>query len=468
MLDAVATLRDVGCTTRDATLLEGVDLSVAPGECVCLCGPSGSGKTTVTKVINGLIPSFEIGIERTGNVEVCGLDPAACETYELAGKVGSVFQNPKSQFYHLTSDDELAFGLENAGADADRIEARRAKVVAEMGIEHLLGRNVSKMSGGEKQALVFASVAIADPEVYVLDEPTANLDDKAVRTLHDQIAHVLSQGKAVIVAEHRLAFLSDLVTRACLLENGRIERTMTASEFTMLSEEQRSAMGLRATDPSQEPQLSISPVPSADAHPLSAGLSVRGFATIRKKAAVSAPISLDVKPGEIVGIVGANGSGKTSLLRGLAGLEKHTEGVVFLNGEPLTRRRRIKTCSMVMQDVNHQLFADSVFNECELACENKVQIRETLALLDLVGLEERHPLALSGGQKQRLAIAVAMLSGRPIALFDEPTSGLDFRHMVETSELLGRLAAESACVVVVSHDTELLARCCTRIHELAP
>ena len=121
-----------------------------------------------------------------------------------------------------------------------------------------------------------------------------------------------------------------------------------------------------------------------------------------------------------------------------------------------------------MQDVNHQLFADSVFNECELACENEVQIRETLALLDLVGLEERHPLALSGGQKQRLAIAVAMLSGRPIALFDEPTSGLDFRHMVETSELLGRLAAEGACVVVVSHDTELLARCCTRIHELAP
>ena len=302
----------------------------------------------------------------------------------------------------------------------------------------------------------------------MLDEPTANLDGKAVCTLHDQIAHVLSQGKAVIVAEHRLAFLSDLVTRACLLENGRIKRTMTASEFTMLADEQRSAMGLRATNPSQEPQLSISPVPSADAHPLSAGLSVRGFATIRKKAAVSAPISLDVKPGEIVGLVGANGSGKTSLLRGLAGLEKHTEGVVFLNGEPLTRRRRIKTCSMVMQDVNHQLFADSVFNECELACENEMQIRETLALLDLVGLEERHPLALSGGQKQRLAIAVAMLSGRPIALFDEPTSGLDFRHMVETSELLGRLAAEGVCVVVVSHDTELLARCCTRIHELAP
>lgn len=123
---------------------------------------------------------------------------------------------------------------------------------------------------------------------------------------------------------------------------------------------------------------------------------------------------------------------------------------------------------MVMQDVNHQLFADSVFNECELACENEVRIRETLALLDLVGLEECHPLSLSGGQKQRLAIAAAMLSGRPIALFDEPTSGLDFKHMVETSKLLGRLAAEGTCVVVVSHDTELLARCCTRIHELEP
>ena len=466
MTNAIAILRDVGCTTQDAVLLEAVSLGVAPGECICLCGPSGSGKTTVTKVLNGLIPSFEIGIERTGSVEVCGFDPAACESYELAGKVGSVFQNPKSQFYHLTSDDELAFGLENAGADVDYIEERRAKVVSEMGIEHLLGRDVSKMSGGEKQTLVFASVAIADPKVYVLDEPTANLDDTAVRTLHSQIAQVLSQGKAVIVAEHRLAFLSDLVNRAFLLEDGRIARIMTASEFTALTEEQRVAMGLRATDQSQIPQLRILPAPDADAHLVSAGLSVRGFAAMRKKAAVSSPLSFDVMPGEIVGIVGANGSGKTSLLRGLAGLEKRTVGSVYLNGEPLARGRRIKACSMVMQDVNHQLFADSVFSECELACEDEARIHETLALLDLAGLEERHPLSLSGGQKQRLAVATAMLSGRPVALFDEPTSGLDFKHMVETAELLGRLAAEGTCVVVVSHDAELLARCCTRIHSI--
>ncbi len=468
MSAAVVSLRDVSCVAQGDTLLKDVSFEVAPGECVCLCGPSGSGKTTATKVANGLIPSFEIGVNRTGYVNVCDLEPRSCEMYDLANKVGSVFQNPKSQFYYLTSDDELAFGLENAGADVSFIEDRRAQVVAEMGIEHLLGRDVSKMSGGEKQALVFASVAVANPDVYVLDEPTANLDAAAIKVLHDQIAQVLAEGKAVLIAEHRLAFLSDLLNRALLLQDGKVVRSMTAAELAALDEKERESLGLRITDPSQEPRLSIAASLAVTDKPLTQGLSVRGFVTMRQQEAISKPLSFDVAPGEIVGIVGANGAGKTSLLRGLAGLEKKTQGTVFLDAAPLTRRNRRRVCSMVMQDVNHQLFGDSVWNECESVCADKNRIAETLRLLDLEGLEQRHPHSLSGGQKQRLSVAVAMLSGRPIALFDEPTSGLDYRHMVDTSNLLKRLADQGVCIIVVSHDAEFISCCCNRIYELKP
>lgn len=147
----VVKLENLSCELQDGTrLLDGVNLEVEPGECVLLCGRSGAGKTTITKCLNGLIPNFEPGVARSGKVSVCGKDPAECETYELALEVGNVFQNPKSQFFNLTSDDELAFGLEVAGANPDDIDARIEEVSRAMDIEGLRDRNVNHMSGGEK------------------------------------------------------------------------------------------------------------------------------------------------------------------------------------------------------------------------------------------------------------------------------------------------------------------------------
>lgn len=471
----VASLRDVGCLAGKRALLADVCLDVGPGECVLLCGRSGSGKTTLTKCMNGLVPALEPGLERTGELRVLGMEPLSCETWELARVVGSVFQNPRSQFYHLTSTDELAFGLENRGTDAARIAARVREVVSDMGLERLLDRDVSRMSGGERQALVFASVAVADPELYVLDEPTANLDERATSVLHDQIAAVLARGKTVVVAEHRLAFLSDLVTRALLVEDGRIVREMGAGELASLTEGERLALGLRATLPSQVPAPHVAPVPSEDAPALGEGLSLRGLSVLRHGRQVFSPLSLDAPRGMVTGIVGANGAGKSTLLRALAGLERRTQGRVTLDGVPQSGRRRRRRCSMVMQDVNHQLFSDSVRGECELSCRARGDLDDrgkyggvdaVLRSLDLTDLAERHPMSLSGGQKQRLAIACAMLSGRPVALFDEPTSGLDLGHMIEVSALMRRLADAGTAVLVATHDWELLDRCCDRVFRL--
>lgn len=154
--------------------LSQVSAAIAPGECVLLCGASGCGKTTVTKLINGLIPAFTPGCRMEGRVEVDGLDPGTTPMYELARKVGSVFQNPKSQFFNLDTDSELAFGLENEGRPPEEIRKRVSDTVDALHLQELQARNIFSLSGGQKQLLAFGSVYAMGPEIFVLDEPTSS------------------------------------------------------------------------------------------------------------------------------------------------------------------------------------------------------------------------------------------------------------------------------------------------------
>lgn len=464
--EPVVRLRDVSCTTADGTvILDHVNLSVNRGECVLLCGPSGSGKSTITKCINGLIPVFESSIRRDGTVEVCGVDPATTELHELAHRVGSVFQNPKSQFFNLTSTDELSFGLEVSGEDPDTIDERVRTTVEVLRAEHLLGRSVTTMSGGEKQSLVFASIDVVSPELYLLDEPTANLDEQAVAVLREHIASILAAGKTVIVAEHRLAFISELIDRALYVVDGRIERELSARELRELTADERERLGLRATNDmprasggggsaSSAPRTSV---PSSGTR----GLELSRFVCLRRGRPVFQPLDLQVRPGEVFGLLGANGVGKTTLLRAVSGLERRTRGSVSLQGRVLRPRHLRRACSLVMQDVGHQLFSDSVESECALTGgAGQEQIAEILSTLGLDHLRMRHPLSLSGGEKQRLAVACALLDQRPVLLLDEPTSGLDHRRMHEVSRLVRSIAERGVCVLVATRDHEFLERCC--------
>ena len=190
--------------------LSHVSATVARGECVLLCGASGCGKTTVTKLINGLIPAFTPGCRLEGRVMVNGLAPRETPMYELAQRVGSVFQNPKSQFFNLDTDSELAFGLENEGRPPEEIRRRVEQVAETLHLQELRGKNIFSLPGGQKQLLAFGSVYAMGPEIYVLDEPTANLDREAIARLHDQIAALKRQGCTIVVAEHRLYFLTNV------------------------------------------------------------------------------------------------------------------------------------------------------------------------------------------------------------------------------------------------------------------
>ena len=335
-------LSGVSCISNDGDmLLDRVDLRVKRGECLLLMGRSGSGKTTITKCINGLIPSFEPSLALEGEVRVCGLDPSSCEMYELAELVGSVFQNPKSQFFNLTSNDELAFGLESRGVPVEEIEKRISRTVAALKAEHLLYRDVNKMSGGEKQSLVFASVDIAGPDVLVLDEPTANLDVSSIEALHDEIAAVKAQGKTVVIAEHRLYFASDLIDRAVLIEGGRVSREFSPGELMGLGEEEREALGLRATDPDEALSVTVPralPGEEGEVGGGPEGLELSAYTVLREGAPVFDPVSVSVPTGKVLGVLGENGAGKSTLLRGLAGLERHEAGEVRLGGARQARK----------------------------------------------------------------------------------------------------------------------------------
>ena len=220
---------------KEQGTLSHIDLNIQQGECVVLTGESGCGKTTVTKLINGLIPHF-----------VNGMEVPKTEMYRLAEQVGSVFQNPKSQFFNIDSDSEITFGLENAGVEPSKIKERYDATVSALKIKSLLGRNIFSMSGGEKQSLAFASVYAMNPSVFVLDEPTANLDADAIDTLRQQIIQIKKEGRTVVIAEHRLYFLMDLIDRAIFIQKGKIVQTFSRDEFRNLSDEQRIKMGLRS------------------------------------------------------------------------------------------------------------------------------------------------------------------------------------------------------------------------------
>lgn len=447
---------------KEQGTLSHINLQIRQGECVLLCGESGCGKTTVTKLINGLIPHFVEDGTLTGTTIINGMEVAKTEMYHLAENVGSVFQNPKSQFFNIDSDSEITFGLENAGIAPAKIKERFEATVSALKIKQLLGRNIFSMSGGEKQSLAFASVYAMNPPAFVLDEPTANLDAEAIDILRQQIIQIKKEGRTVIVAEHRIYLLIDLIDRAVFVKDGKIVRIFSREEFQRVSEKQRIEMGLRSL---VQPVLEL---PHAAPPGTKIGLSLENLSCAFDKQTVFEGIQFSVNPGEVLGIVGHNGAGKTTLSRCICGLLKEACGVVRLDGKAMNAKQRNKASFCVMQDVNHQLFSDSVWNECELSMPNcpAERIEKILKAFDLLDFKDRHPMALSGGQKQRLAVATAILSGKYLLVFDEPTSGLDYHRMMEVSDMIQKLKTENKIIIIVSHDFEFLSRTCDKIFNM--
>ena len=452
----------------EAFALQEVSLQIAPGECVILCGKSGCGKTTLTRILNGLIPSFFPG-ELTGEGSILGKKAGRTPIEEYVPLVGSVFQNPKTQYFNVDTTAELAFPCENMGMPPVKIRERVQECAEKYGLLSLLDRSIFKLSGGEKQRIAFGAACVLEPKLLVLDEPTSNLDEGTIMLLHDLILQKKKEGVTVVIAEHRLSWIADVADRFCFFEDARLKEQWSREEFCRLSIEELHKRGLRPIHMEEchqrvlekrrqeeerrvfEKLHSEEAVPLVEARDLLVGYS-------RKKPVYELE-SFQIYRGEILGLMGHNGIGKSTIAKTLCGLQKPLSGKILPQGE----KKRLENSFLVMQDVNYQLFSDSVREEILLGAKKPELCEEVLEALGLKELADRHPMSLSGGQKQRVAIASALLSGKEFVILDEPTSGLDHYHMTQVAKLLSYLKEQGVGVLVITHDEELAADWCDRI-----
>jgi energy-coupling factor transport system ATP-binding protein len=441
---------------QDTPVLKDVSISVKRGEFVLLCGASGCGKSTLLRTLNGMIPNISDGTLQ-GKVTVDGKTLSETPMYELAKMIGTVFQNPKSQFFDPDSDSELAFAMENAGCPAEKIRERLENLTSLFEIQHLRGRNIYEISGGEKQILAIATVCMNDPDVLILDEPTANLDQAAVQIMQKILGILKAQGKTIVIAEHRLSFLRELADTVYILQEGSIGQIMTGKEFFSMDEDMRLSLGLR--------QLAAIPMHISE-RPVQGEelLSAKNISVSYRSHKILDDIFFRAYSGDIIGITGKNGAGKSTLFRTMCGLQKPGGGHFSINSKACREKQLRELSCIIMQDVNYQLFGESVVGECRSAAydADEAEINALLEQMKLSEWRDSHPMALSGGQKQRLAIAAGILQHKKVYLFDEPTSGLDLASMMKVRDEILKLSRAGAAVFVITHDMELLDLVCSR------
>ena len=444
--------------TKETDDLHDINLTVNDGECVLLCGKSGCGKSTLTRLVNGLAPHFYPG-KLTGEVLIDGRHISKMPLYETASFVGSVFQNPRTQFFNVDTDSEIAFGVENLALPRKQIEEKVEAATKDLEIENLRGRNIFSLSGGEKQKIAFASVYAMNPSVYLLDEPSSNLDMESVASLREHIKRLKAQGKTVLIVEHRLYYLMGIADRIVVFDEGQVKKVYSAKEFLALTAKERRIIGLRTTDLRRE----VPEIISEEEQEVK--LELKDISLFYRKKSVVENFSVKISRGEVIALVGRNGTGKTTFSRALCGLHKDIKGDYFWGGKVIPKKNRQKISYRVMQDVNYELFAESVEAECSFGIKNPDldAVTDVMDVLGLTHFAKRHPGTLSGGQKQRLAVAVSQVCKKELIIFDEPTSGLDYEGMVRVAKIVRDLSKQGKIIFVVTHDYEFFCRTCSRM-----
>lgn len=457
-----------------------VDLTVADGDVALVVGPSGSGKSTLLRTVNGLVPHSSGGRFR-GEVIVGGRSTTAHRPRDLVDLVGFVHQTPEAQFVVDHVEHDLAFALENLGLDQATMRRRVEEVLDALAVAHLRDRSPVTLSGGERQRCAIAGALAAAPSVLVLDEPTSMLDPQgaddvlgALRRLNDDL------GTTVVLAEHRLERAAPLAHRALVLEAGRVVADGTPSAVLptlpggppviglghllrwdpvpLTVRDARAALRHHGTPTWAEawtPERGDHPTAPAPGERLVAAREV----TVRHgPRTVLAGVDLDVHAGEVVALLGRNGSGKTSLLRVLAGADRPAAGTVETSA----------AVAHVPQEPDSLLYASTVRAELEstlrlLRRTDPEAVDRWLDALGLQDLADRHPRSLSVGQRQRVAIAAVAVGDAPVLVLDEPTRGIDAESLRALESALVAHRDGGGAVVLATHDVELVARVASRV-----
>jgi energy-coupling factor transporter ATP-binding protein EcfA2 len=424
----------------EAHALKGIDLSIAPDSFVLIGGPSGGGKSTLAHTLMGLIPQVTPA-ETEGSVSISGLDPRQHSVAQIATQVGLVFQNPITQLFNGTVEEEIAFGPRNLGLPPEEVTARVEYASVATGCAHLRHRAVRQLSSGEQQRVAIAATLSMRPSILILDEPTANLDSEGSRLLTHTLIQLHRQFQiTLVVIEHRLSPFLPHADRLIWLADGRVIADGSPTET--LAEVQPPLPPAQPPPPAtDEPLVALREVTASyDGHPILRGCSL----TLRR--------------GDFAALIGPNGSGKTTLARVLAGLLHPRRGRVvwYANG----KQPRV---GLLQQNPLHQLVCDTVeeevrFGPRNLEMEQATDVEIVLAENDLRQLRYRPTRALSVGQQQRVTLAATLALKPALLILDEPTIGQDRQHLTQVMDFVGKLNRQGQTALLITHDRKLVAR----------
>ncbi len=438
--------------------LSNLSISVSEGEIVLCTGASGCGKSTLINLLNGLIPQFYEG-HLEGSVSINGVDNSTRRISEIATDVGTLFQDPEQQFLALNVEDELAFPHEWRGESPTRIREMIDGISNMMGIKDLISKDILHLSEGEKQKTALASIILLTPKVLILDEPTANLDPEATYEFAVLLQKLSSKGMTIFVVDHRLYWLKEIANRLFILQQGKL--VYEGSFHDLNQSDAFDSFGLRQMD-IDDPRMNLEECSEDSKN----GLTLNGLTFAYKNhPPVFQNRSFQLPFGKVIAMIGQNGAGKTTFARLITGLEKANSGEIFIEKSKITPTQLLRKSSIVLQNTDHQLHMKTVREELFLSANAAGidnagdRIDELLDYFDLKDLENRHPQSLSGGQKQRLVIACGIVKEPDVLILDEPTSGLDGRNMRLIASLLKKTALCNTCVLIISHDLELIELC---------
>lgn len=448
-------LNHVNLYRNDKKILNNINLTLSAGETVVLTGQSGSGKSSLISLLNGLIPELYEGMVE-GSATVLNTTLPAIDFNEYVKHIGVVFQNPKTQFFTTSVISELAFSMENYGIEPSKIESRMSEIITIFELESLVGKKVTELSGGQKQRIAFASACMLPHRLFLFDEPSSNLDYETISKLSDYLKVLKSQGHTMIISEHRLFYLKELADRFVILKNGEIVLDKQRDDFIYQFDVFQEKFGLRTFN---EKELVIDKKnvekDLSNKHMLEIDQMFFGYKHQEEFIHIS---NLALDTSNIIGLIGENGSGKSTFTQILTGLLPCKDVQIKLDGQLLTSKERLHRSFMVMQDVNLQLFFETVEKELLVHSKREELFDEVVEELSLSDLLSRHPQDLSGGEKQRVAIASAILSGKDWIILDEPTSGLDYKNMIAVSHLLKKVQQYGLFILIISHDNEFLSK----------
>ena len=507
MSEPVVSIRDLQYRYRGQKgfALEGINLTLAPGEFMMLMGPSEAGKSTLAATINGLIPHFHMG-KLGGEVVVMERNTKDYSVAQMAELVGMVFQDFEAQLFSTNVELEVAFGPENFAVPREEIKNRIDENLSYVGLEGVRNRPPSTLSGGQKQKLAIASVLALKPQVLVMDEPTTDLDPISKMGVFE-ITHRLCKRNdlTLLMVEHETeeALFADriaLIKEGHLIKIGPTREIL--SDVDLLESLGVMPLGIpRFFKAVGAPELPLNPDEGVEKFKsLNMQINQTAYDAMvsEEKAALKAHntpliqckdlshtykgevralkhVDLEISRGEMVAIIGQNGSGKTTLAKHFNGLLLPTEGEILVNGKP-TRDQGIfnlgKSVGYVFQNPDHQIFSEKVFDEVAFSPrirnfseeEIKQRVTEALAAVGLEGQEEEDPFTLTKSGRQRVAVASVLASNPDVLILDEPTTGLDYSEQRSMMNMVRQLNENGSTIIFITHHMWVVAEYAKRAY----